>query len=709
MPARVRVEVTTEDKSSGALKGIIRNYTDLRNIVMDVGRAAKDLYDFARAGADLERMGRAGGEVFRQMGGDIEEATAAIERASLGTISHYDAMASASRAALLGVSADSEQLGSLMEIAAFRARAMGISTTQAFDDITRGIGRNSPLILDNLGIITKGWANEAEAAGEAFDAHFILNKVLEDGNQMLEKAGGFAEDSATQYERLEVSFKNLTDSMKVAASEGFGEDFAKQANIATLGWTEFVNYLASMGEIRDIQKQMRGVDMSRGVQKDLTSYYEDARRVWAAQKDVASSAREMHDGWMTATEAGGEISTVMEDMTIDYDNLISSIQDIQSETDRYNEKNEELLLKRRELTAQLAEETAQYGAGSQQVADTQSKLDALGRELDQNAKQHQMWAKQTVFALAQARAAADGTINELEGEMLITLGEGLGILGEDSVEMARTMNAAFSDIDFSDPEAALMNFQKMINALTGKTVEVDVIFGYPNGIPDYIDPGSVSVTTGYDDPYCFIAGTRVTMADGTTKPIENINPGDKILSYDTKENKYLTVGVHKTYDHPAEGREYYLSIDDMGVTHEHLIYTVNFDKWIPAGDLRVGDELLDDDGGTKVIHKIEKINNKVRTYNLHTDHPTHNYFANSVLVHNGKQQGGPVYAGMPTRVGEGGSEWFMPGRNGRILGHAESLHAMTLAGAGMGGANYFYGPVTISPGSDAGGDILDVR
>ena len=33
-----------------------------------------------------------------------------------------------------------------------RGRAMGLSTTQAFGDIVTGIGRMSPLILDNLGI-----------------------------------------------------------------------------------------------------------------------------------------------------------------------------------------------------------------------------------------------------------------------------------------------------------------------------------------------------------------------------------------------------------------------------------------------------------------------------------------------------------------------------------------------------------------------------
>jgi hypothetical protein len=76
----------------------------------------------------------------------------------------------------------------------------------------------------------------------------------------------------------------------------------------------------------------------------------------------------------------------------------------------------------------------------------------------------------------------------------------------------------------------------------------------------------------------------------------------------------------------------------------------------------------------------------------------------------GRQTGGQVYAGNPYMVGEGGAEPFVPSQSGRILGHAESLHALTLAG-GKGGnsTNVFYGTVYISPDAQAGGDIMSIR
>ncbi len=71
------------------------------------------------------------------------------------------------------------------------------------------VNHNSPLILDNLGIITKGWDVEAKAAGVAMDAQFILNKVLADGAVLLDKEGASALTNAQKLQQAEASMKNL--------------------------------------------------------------------------------------------------------------------------------------------------------------------------------------------------------------------------------------------------------------------------------------------------------------------------------------------------------------------------------------------------------------------------------------------------------------------------------------------------------------------
>lgn len=67
---------------------------------------------------------------------------------------------------------------------------------------------NSPLILDNLGIITKGWAEEAKAAGQAYDVQFILNKVIADGSEQLKKAGGNTLTLAERFQKMNAFIKD---------------------------------------------------------------------------------------------------------------------------------------------------------------------------------------------------------------------------------------------------------------------------------------------------------------------------------------------------------------------------------------------------------------------------------------------------------------------------------------------------------------------
>lgn len=110
---------------------------------------------------------------FEQLAGtDASEMLETLRTASHGMISDYDLMLSANRAVVLGVASNSQDLSKLMEVAMARGQAMGLSTTQAFNDIITGLGRNSPMILDNLGIVIdaeKAYKDYATAIGMASD------------------------------------------------------------------------------------------------------------------------------------------------------------------------------------------------------------------------------------------------------------------------------------------------------------------------------------------------------------------------------------------------------------------------------------------------------------------------------------------------------------------------------------------------------------
>jgi hypothetical protein len=142
----------------------------------------------------------------------------AMRSASAGTISDLNLELAANRANLLGVADSAKEFSVLMEIARSRAQDMGISTTQAFNDLITGLGRGSALILDNLGItVSVTEANKAYAAqlgknasalSEAEQKQALINAVLDQGKASLEAAGGAAETNAAKLERLGAAWEN---------------------------------------------------------------------------------------------------------------------------------------------------------------------------------------------------------------------------------------------------------------------------------------------------------------------------------------------------------------------------------------------------------------------------------------------------------------------------------------------------------------------
>lgn len=146
-----------------------------------------------------------------------------LKRTSAGTVSSTNLMLSANRAMALGVADNMETVTDLMEIARLKGRALGLDTTQAFNDIVTGIGRGSPLILDNLGITIKlGEAQEMYAqklgktAAELTDTEkkqALLNAVLESGRAEVAAAGEVQVSAAEKLQSLKAQFSDTADTL----------------------------------------------------------------------------------------------------------------------------------------------------------------------------------------------------------------------------------------------------------------------------------------------------------------------------------------------------------------------------------------------------------------------------------------------------------------------------------------------------------------
>jgi intein/homing endonuclease len=152
---------------------------------------------------------------------------------------------------------------------------------------------------------------------------------------------------------------------------------------------------------------------------------------------------------------------------------------------------------------------------------------------------------------------------------------------------------------------------------------------------------------------CFPAGTKITLADGTQKNIEDLTISDKLLTYNeltgetnqgaigniVKKKEHLLI-KHKTDD----GNE-------VKSTALHKFY-VKGKGWIAAQDIVLDDILLNKDGNETIVVEKETIVGEVEVYHILDVKDNHTYYAENLLVHNVKY-GGCFIAGTKVTMGDG--------------------------------------------------------
>ncbi len=191
-------------------------------------------------------------------------------------------------------------------------------------------------------------------------------------------------------------------------------------------------------------------------------------------------------------------------------------------------------------------------------------------------------------------------------------------------------------------------------SISGPTIFSVRCIGLVNGLPAEASATRlVGVNNGSSGYYahCFIADTKVTLADGSLKLIQDVQIGD-VLKGEKTNNTVLgfhqpKLGDQKLYgfngekpfvtaEHPFMTTQGWKSIDPIQTSKEHI--------GIEVTQLEVGDVLITEKGSI-VINSIESsvAPEKTQLYNFLLD-GDHTYYADGYLVHN-KEQCGGIYPG----------------------------------------------------------------
>jgi methyl-accepting chemotaxis protein len=191
----------------------------------DVTRAASAAMGAIRESLDLSAQTNVLKRQLADAGLSFDQFIEDAKGAANQTLSTAAIISNATRAKLLGVGFT--EMLELLKIARVSAAATGDTVEKAFDDISLGLARQSKMILDNQGfLISLEKANEnyaatlgksAEALTDAERKTALLNQVLEQGRDRVEKFGDAASGLKEKLEQTEAG----VDDLKTAVADLF--------------------------------------------------------------------------------------------------------------------------------------------------------------------------------------------------------------------------------------------------------------------------------------------------------------------------------------------------------------------------------------------------------------------------------------------------------------------------------------------------------
>ena len=230
---------------------------------------------------------------------------AALDAAFKGTVSRVQIMEQANNAILLGLPKSASAMAELAEAGRRLGTAVGKDAAFGFESLVVGIGRQSRLMLDNLGIIVKAdsaYESYAKTLGktaqELTDTEkrtAFFNAAMAGVRERLEKLGPDVETTADKFDRLKATFQDAIEVMGREALKPIGEatdelndKLEEMAPIlknvgesAGVALKEVMSFVADFGRfIDDASLALRGLfdEAGKGAIEDKRRSEENIRR-----------------------------------------------------------------------------------------------------------------------------------------------------------------------------------------------------------------------------------------------------------------------------------------------------------------------------------------------------------------------------------------------------------------------------------------------
>lgn len=204
------------EKLRGFASSAVKNLAKV-GVALGLVAVAASAYSI-KQGMTFNQLKRGFESLTKNVGVNSDKFLRDLQKMSHGTVSNADIIQNANKAMLLDI--DPKAITTMMKGSAAIAQATGQDVNYMFESLSMGIARQSPMLLDNLGIKIKlGEVNEqlADKLGVHIDALTDEQKAMAfqdaamDGvTKRLVAIGGYTVDTKTKWDQLTTSFKNAS-------------------------------------------------------------------------------------------------------------------------------------------------------------------------------------------------------------------------------------------------------------------------------------------------------------------------------------------------------------------------------------------------------------------------------------------------------------------------------------------------------------------
>ena len=242
-------DITTKNRLLSNSFATLRSKLLLVNFALAMG--VRQLARFTKEASKLDSVGRA----FNTLAGGSNKASIAmtkLQKATNNTMTQFDLFQQANNAMILGVSTNSDEMAEMFDMAQRLGDALGKGTKESVESLITGIGRQSRLMLDNIGIIVKSeeaYEAYAEKLGIATDELSDADKKQAFLNATMESAREKIANLPTEILSAEMQFRKLGTSVS-ELSVRIGQELIPMVLGSTEELTEFIDAIDQDDMIR---------------------------------------------------------------------------------------------------------------------------------------------------------------------------------------------------------------------------------------------------------------------------------------------------------------------------------------------------------------------------------------------------------------------------------------------------------------------------